>query len=424
MEKCVTDPSITNVLMLLDPVYASKADKHTGGVGTETQIISPKVYQEVTQDKFIPVIMKRDDNGNICKPTYLQGRLHFDLSIPEEYDATYQRLVRSLFGIETYQKPQLGSKPDWVDRQISPTNKILVTYDAIKRFSSSKAKEETFSTFLDEISKGLLALLTSTEHTNDPLLLYEASAPYKTNFVQLLGVSSYVETRVQALASFFEETANKLPRYGNNEANAIKTRLHELFLYCLAFFLKKKDYSSAGYFLRKTYFNKEKQSGKAHGASSFTMFYSGSSHEFIDSAVKQRDNKNYYSGTAQLWIDSLISDICTKEQFVFADLICFNYCIYGRNFLDDWTWFPITYVYDNEYDSSIGSFAQKLVSREHAEAILPLFGFDSLDDFIAKVKEVESSPRGVYSNYRYQQSFNSARYISEFIRYNEIGKYE
>lgn len=95
MEQCVNDPCITNVLMLLDPIYAKKADDHSGGVGTETQIISAKVYQEVTQDKFIPVIMERDENGNVYKPTYLQGRLHFDLSIADKYDNEYQRLIKN-----------------------------------------------------------------------------------------------------------------------------------------------------------------------------------------------------------------------------------------------------------------------------------------------------------------------------------------
>ena len=45
MEKCVKDETITNVLMLIDPKYAEKADAHSGGVGTETQIISAEVYK-------------------------------------------------------------------------------------------------------------------------------------------------------------------------------------------------------------------------------------------------------------------------------------------------------------------------------------------------------------------------------------------
>lgn len=117
MEKCATDASITNVLMLLDPIYAKKADEHTGGVGTETQIISAKVYQEVTQDKFIPIVFARDENDNVCKPTYLAGRLHFDLSHAESYDETYQRLVITLFGEEVYAKPELGQKPGWVEKK-------------------------------------------------------------------------------------------------------------------------------------------------------------------------------------------------------------------------------------------------------------------------------------------------------------------
>ncbi|MPN13879.1 hypothetical protein SDC9_161205 [bioreactor metagenome] len=42
MEQSVTDPSITNVLILLDEQYENKANSRTGGVGTETQIIFPK----------------------------------------------------------------------------------------------------------------------------------------------------------------------------------------------------------------------------------------------------------------------------------------------------------------------------------------------------------------------------------------------
>src|SRR5574344_2187678 len=44
MEKCVSDPGVTNVLMLLNPLYKEKADKRVGGAGKETQIISEEVY--------------------------------------------------------------------------------------------------------------------------------------------------------------------------------------------------------------------------------------------------------------------------------------------------------------------------------------------------------------------------------------------
>ncbi|HNC50307.1 MAG TPA: TIR domain-containing protein, partial [bacterium] len=53
MEKMVTDPSISKVIIVCDQVYANKADDRTGGVGTETQIISAEVYAKQSQDKFV-----------------------------------------------------------------------------------------------------------------------------------------------------------------------------------------------------------------------------------------------------------------------------------------------------------------------------------------------------------------------------------
>src|SRR4051812_21662747 len=54
MEQAVTDPTVTHVLILCDPLYADKADGRRGGVGTETLILSPSVYQDVRQERVIP----------------------------------------------------------------------------------------------------------------------------------------------------------------------------------------------------------------------------------------------------------------------------------------------------------------------------------------------------------------------------------
>ncbi len=47
MERSVTDPAVSHVLIITDQSYQEKADKRSGGVGVETQIISPHVYQRV-----------------------------------------------------------------------------------------------------------------------------------------------------------------------------------------------------------------------------------------------------------------------------------------------------------------------------------------------------------------------------------------
>ena len=63
MERCVYDSSITKVLIICDKAYAQKANDRTGGVGDETVIISSEVYGNARQEKFIPIIAERDEEG-------------------------------------------------------------------------------------------------------------------------------------------------------------------------------------------------------------------------------------------------------------------------------------------------------------------------------------------------------------------------
>jgi hypothetical protein len=69
MEKMVTDPNIKKVIIVCDRKYSEKADKRSGGVGTETQIISPEIYEKENQDKFVAVLAERDADGNAYLPT-------------------------------------------------------------------------------------------------------------------------------------------------------------------------------------------------------------------------------------------------------------------------------------------------------------------------------------------------------------------
>ena len=50
MERMVTDPTIKRVIIISDALYAEKADGRKGGVGTEPQISSKKVYESVDQN--------------------------------------------------------------------------------------------------------------------------------------------------------------------------------------------------------------------------------------------------------------------------------------------------------------------------------------------------------------------------------------
>lgn len=117
MERCVNDSEITKVLIICDKAYAQKADGRTGGVGDETVIISSEIYGNMKQEKFIPVIAEKDEDGKPYTPTYIKTRIYIDLSDQDTYEMEYEKLLRNIYEKPQFIKPKLGKKPEWLDEE-------------------------------------------------------------------------------------------------------------------------------------------------------------------------------------------------------------------------------------------------------------------------------------------------------------------
>lgn len=420
MEKCATDKSITNVLMLLDPIYAEKADGRLGGVGTETQIISSEVYGKVEQNKFIPVVFARDENGNVCKPTYLKALLHFDLSKEESFDSEYQRLVKRLYGIEIYAKPQLGNKPKWVDSLQTTTVKTITKYEKLKQNDLPVVKNELFSNSLNTImdlflrygEEGISNSLEFDEYIN----LYDGMREIRNDFLALLPYYIYVTDSVVLIADFFEEMKNSIKSFNDLISEIKQVFTHELFIYVIAYFVKKKDYKSVGYLLGKTYFDNRKNK-----AVNYIFFYSATNHTNLDNAICKRDDKKYFSGTAAHWMETLAETVCSKSDLVLADLLCFNYSCLGANYRYHWKWFPILYPYGGNYNYTavIQSVAVHMQSREFLGKFVLLFGYETIDEFVEKYKEIENDKE--FREYRFPSAFDPAPALFYLIKSDKLG---
>ena len=114
MEKMVTDESVTHVLAFCDKEYSEKANSRRAGVGTESQIISVKIYKKVEQTKFIPVACEFDDKGDPYLPTFFESRIYINFSTPEFVNNNWEGLVRLLFDKPIHQKPALGKPPGYI----------------------------------------------------------------------------------------------------------------------------------------------------------------------------------------------------------------------------------------------------------------------------------------------------------------------
>lgn len=423
MEQSATDPTITNVLILLDPVYEKKANGRDGGVGTETQIISPEIYNKVKQEKFLPVIFERGIKGEIPKPQYLKTMLHFDLTQEEKYDLEYRRLVKRLYGIEIVEKPELGKKPSWLDERSTIPTKTRSGYEGLKQQKSDSVKKDEFKNFLLAIKEKIVDFTKDEFGDNisaeEYISLYDDTRLYRDEFLYLLKYSIYIPESYKIIASVLEEICVGVKNKNGYEGEVTKTLLHELFIYIVAFYFKNKDYGALSYTLSKTYFV-----GKYSydDAQSFDVFYDNN--ENFDRAVSQRDGKNYYSGTASYWIDNINVEVCNKNEFVFADVFCYNASMFVENYTDGWFWFPITYIYSRmEYGNSLfRQFAVRLKSKEHLQEIAQIMGFSDAEAFKKKYIEIETKMKqGNFREYRYNSAFETAPVICQFIKAEELG---
>jgi len=129
MEKMFTDPSVKKVLAICDSKYAAKADGREGGVGTESQIISPQVYAKTQQEKFIPIVRERDAAGDPYLPTFFSRR-----SIWTFRTTPSSRRCWTSFFETSSTRPQ-RSGPRWVNRL--PTSSRQIPYTSRRLVHSS-----------------------------------------------------------------------------------------------------------------------------------------------------------------------------------------------------------------------------------------------------------------------------------------------
>lgn len=96
MERLENDPSIEKVLLICDESYTIKSNSRKSGVGIETKIIASSVYNNPNQNKFIPILIEKDENDTPFTPTFLRGILGVDFTFGFD-EEEFQRLLENIF---------------------------------------------------------------------------------------------------------------------------------------------------------------------------------------------------------------------------------------------------------------------------------------------------------------------------------------
>ena len=380
MEKCVSDKTVTNVLILLNPEYKKKADERKGGAGIETQIISEEVYNNLDNTKFIPVIFDLDGKQIVdVLPIYLKSRYFVDLSHQDNYEDQYRSLIRNLYGKPAMVKNNLGSKPSWVDDPKS------VTYDVDKLNLISNS----MATGIEKVTyrKSLIILISETEKQ---LRLFSYENINVENFEEAYSSLSPLKNLVigcvneiielDRISSFIEEYFEKyseliLPNKSIAKWKYLifKILAHEMIISMVALLYKNRKYAQIHDVITYSFLARDGWGGDANFNA---FFYSFSEAEVYNldvqlGHIKYGDKERYkLTGIGDYWSRNLSFDFLTLQEFVNADILIANL----SGILCHDRWFAISYVYADENVSWVKDIAKAMLKKTSFFRYRPLFG--------------------------------------------------
>lgn len=427
METMVKSPDIQKVLIILDKKYSEKAEKRAGGVGTETQIISPKIYGDISQEKFIPIVAEKDENGNAFTPTFLESRIYIDLSDDDKFEENYENLLRNIYQRPAYSKPKIGKAPSYLFEETPMTHK---TSNIVRSFENQISKSpkrinSILREFLDDFFEDLKGYSLDLAGTRDVVVFGKAIhdninsyTPLRNDYIVFLDklFKSELDFDIDIFIKFFEklpvlkDPQDNRSSWSSSEFDNFRFFIHEIFLFTIAVGLKNERFKFIEEILYSGYFFQDKYSNK-NEPQKFDVLYNYV--DIFDKYYKETYSKNFFSPMADLVIKRLPDNI-TKDHLINADLLCYYISV-----MDNLTWFPITYIY-RQRDASKFELFNRLASQRHFEKVKTLFNVQTvkeLQDKIKAIKEADKNPERI----RYSGSFDSVTPIYQLIDIEKIG---
>ena len=399
MENMVNDSGIDKVLIILDEKYSKKADNRSGGVGTETQIISPQIYQNVSQEKFIPIIAAIDEEGNAFIPSYLNGRIYIDLSVQEQFEQNYEILLRCLYKRPTYNKPKIGKAPSYLFEETPMTHKttsIIRSFDYLIG-KNPKQVNSIIKDFLDEFFDDIKNY--SLKFTNrdafsvgkEIIDCISSYTPLRNDFVLFFDklTKENILFDIDIVIKFLEKfPLLLLPQDGRNswsdtEFDHFRFFFHELFLYLIAVGIRNENYKFIEDLLYSSYFFHDKYERRPI-PKSFGEFYHNI--DIITPYYNENSSQTFQSPMADIMMKRIPENF-SSNYFIEADMLCHYIGV-----LNDVYWFPLTYIYEKS-----GKFEifDRLISKRHYEKTKSLFNSTTPQDLKDKLNQIKEKEKNV-----------------------------
>lgn len=411
MEKMVTDPSVTKVLMICDKVYVEKANDRSGGVGTESQIISPELYAKDSsaQNKFAAVVVELDETGKEYVPVFYKGRIHFDFTTSDRSEIHYDELLRWLANKPRYIKPSVGKLPTSILGNIAPTT---ATGSRAKRAEEALRQGQTNATgLLREYADALVVQMP--EHTFvlpdgvefDDQIVYQVDAlrPYVIEFQSLITTLARYDfdaRNFETILACLERIAGFMHRpedvtsWNRLQFDHYKIFVHELFLSMFAVLLKEERFDLAELQLNRAYLIRSDSNGVGRASKDFWDFQ-----EFPETLEIR--NRRLKLNRVSLHAD-MISEWYKGHAISLDDIMQADFVLWlspkTRPTPSWYGWHPVSLVWGSRRYSPFDIFARS-ESKSFFSKISRLLRVTSADEFKTLLEKIDGGEGALKFDY-------------------------
>jgi hypothetical protein len=403
MEKMVTDESIKKVICICDKLYAEKADGREGGVGTETQIITPELYNKVEQQKFVAVISEVDADGKPYLPTFLKNLIYIDLSNYDFRVKNFEQLIRWVFDKPLHRKPQIGKPPDYLfkDRKVlGTTSRHRQAIEALKQSKNTAPGfcQEYFDTFAENLETFRIKREVGKEFDDQVFESIEEFLPYRNECVDLFMVIVRYRPDTEMYGIIHRFLERILP-YGfrpegitsgfEEDYDNFKFILSELFIYAIASLLKNERFDGVNQLLEQEYyFQSESYDAPESRMVSYLRF------NFNPSSLSNRHKRLNLNRPDPL--AHMHKERATRNDLSFNDVMQTEFVLFLRSELRGSCWFPHSLRYKSLWAAPSPTpfeiFA-RAQSERYFNRMKIVLGINNKDKLLELINEYRSRQR-------------------------------
>jgi hypothetical protein len=403
MESMVSDHDIEKVLMICDAGYVERADSRQGGVGTEAQIISAKVYNDTNQEKFAAVVVELDSFGKPLLPVYMTTRLYFDMSTNDAETSNYEKIVRWIFNEPFHALPPIGPKPDFL-RDTYNTGSPLFRLGLAKSSGSSgiSAGGEAAEVLrqIAEESASFIQTLVNEPKAAD--LVYDgikATRPVSENLYRAIRQIVLENTPKSAdTIHVFFESLMKLwdfhplnTNYSNWDNDVYQYFVHDAFVSFVGLAMQERSFNLAAEVLAMPFYKPNSQDVTGEEAS-YAQF-----RPYLESLEQKNQllSKRRISLHADLINEAHEHSIVDKTIFFEADLTLYLRSIISNKF----NWYPVSALYLTYTYGSLPTYV-RASSKQFYDRLKPILINRNPDDLRKDLADQSSTGKFLRFDYR------------------------